>query len=77
MPISPRGTLQGVLFDEVRRRESDVKMMAALDALNQRFGCDSVTLASACLAPRRVMQSENKTPCCTTRWNEIPIARAG
>lgn len=36
MHISPRGTLQGVLFDEVRRRESDVKMMAALDALNQR-----------------------------------------
>lgn len=77
MPISPRGTLQGVLFDEVRPRESGVKMMAALDASNQRFGRDSVTLASAGLAPRRAMEFENKTPCCTTRWNELPIARGG
>lgn len=76
MDISPRGTLQGVLFDEARPYESSVKVMAALDALNQRFGRDSVTLASAGLAPRWAMRSENKTPCYTTRWDELPTARA-
>lgn len=76
MDISPKGTLQGVLFDEARPSESGDKVMAALDALNQRFGRDAVKLASAGLAPRWAMRSENKTPCYTTRWDELPVARA-
>ena len=76
MNISPRGTLQGVLFDEARPRESGVKVMAALDALNQRFGRDSVMLASAGLVPRWAMRSENRTPRYTTRWDELPRALA-
>ena len=76
MDISPKGTLQGVLFDEARPSENGDKVMAALDALNQRFGRDAVKLASAGLAPRWAMRSENKTPCYTTRWDELPVARA-
>ena len=76
MDLSPKSMLQGVLFDEARPREPAVKVMAALDALNQRFGRDSVTLASAGLAPRWAMRSDNKTPCYTTRWDELPKANA-
>ena len=76
LDLSPKGMLQGVLFDEARPREADVKIMAALDALNARFGRDTVTLASAGLAPRWAMRSENKTPCYTTRWDELPKAIA-
>lgn len=76
MDISPKGTLQGVLFDEARPSESGDKVMAALDALNQRFGRDAVKLASAGLAPRWAMRSENKTPFYTTRWDELPVAHA-
>ena len=76
LDLSPTGMLQGVLFDEARPREADVKIMAALDALNARFGRDTVTLASAGLAPRWAMRSENKTPCYTTRWDELPKAIA-
>lgn len=76
MDLSPKSMLQGVLFDEARPREPAVKVMAALDALNERFGRDSVTLASAGLAPRWAMRSGNKTPCYTTRWDELPKANA-
>lgn len=76
MDLSPKGNLQGVLFDEARPRDRDVKVMAALDALNNRFGRDTVTLASAGLAPRWAMRSENKTPAYTTRWDELPKAYA-
>ncbi|WP_426078682.1 DUF4113 domain-containing protein [Janthinobacterium sp. PSPC3-1] len=72
LDLTPKGMLQGVLFDEARPRDADVKEMAALDALNARFGRDTVTLASAGLAPRWAMRSENKTPCYTTRWSELP-----
>jgi DNA polymerase V len=50
--------------------------MAAFDALNQRFGRDTVQLGSAGLAPRWAMRAENKTPCYTTRWDELPKAYA-
>lgn len=76
LDLSPKSMLQGVLFDEARPREPADKLMAALDALNERFGRDSVTLASAGLAPRWAMRSGNKTPCYTTRWDELPIANA-
>ena len=76
MDLSPKSMLQGVLFDEARPREPAVKVMAALDALNERFGRDSVTLASAGLAPRWAMRAGNKTPCYTTRWDELPKANA-
>lgn len=76
MDLSPKSMLQGVLFDEARPRGAAVKVMAALDALNERFGRDSVTLASAGLAPRWAMRAGNKTPCYTTRWDELPKANA-
>lgn len=76
LDLSPKSMLQGVLFDEARPRDPAVKVMAALDALNERFGRDSVTLASAGLAPRWAMRSGNKTPCYTTRWDELPKANA-
>lgn len=72
MDLSPKGNLQGVLFDEARPRDRDLKVMEALDALNNRFGRDTVTLASAGLTPRWAMRSENKTPAYTTRWDELP-----
>lgn len=76
MDLSPKGMLQGVLFDEARPREPGVKVMAALDALNHRFGRDTVSIASAGLAHRWATRSDNKTPCYTTRWDELPKAHA-
>jgi DNA polymerase V len=76
MDLAPNTFLQGTLFEVPCGRENSVRVMAALDALNHRFGRDTVHLASAGLAPRWAMRADNKTPCYTTRWDELPKAHA-
>ena len=57
------------------------KLMAAMDALNRRFGRDAVrigsqTLASSGQATRSwAVKQERRTPRCTTRWDEMPRVR--
>ena len=76
MDLAPNTVHQGTLFEPPRQSENSVRVMAAFDALNQRFGRDTVQLGSAGLAPRWAMRAENKTPCYTTRWDELPKAHA-
>jgi DNA polymerase V len=55
------------------------KLMSALDGLNQRYGKGTVLMASAGAdGPRRAwsMKQERRTPGYTTRWEDIPVARA-
>jgi len=63
---------QGVLFNAGRDRARSVAAVAVLDALNARFGRDTVHLGSAGLARRWAMLSENRTPRYTTSWTELP-----
>ena len=67
---------QGVLFDARPDCGRSVRAMAALDALNERFGRDTVHLGSAGLVRRWAMLSENRTPRYTTDWMELPKALA-
>lgn len=67
---------------ELELDESEVDrsaLMGALDTLNDRFGRSTVGLASAGVAGdkrRFVMKRERKTPEYTTRWADMPTARA-
>ncbi|KAB8066285.1 Y-family DNA polymerase [Janthinobacterium violaceinigrum] len=76
MDLQPDTQRQGVLFDAGRDRARSVAAMAALDALNERFGRDTVHLGSAGLVRRWAMLSENRTPRYTTNWLELPKVRA-
>ena len=76
MDLEPDTQYQGVLFDAVRDRARSVRAMAALDALNERFGRDTVHLGSAGVVRRWGMLSENRTPRYTTNWTELPKVRA-
>ena len=55
--------------------------MAAMDALNNRFGRDSVRLGSTSIASSGAdvavwaTKQERRSPRYTTRWSEIPIVR--
>lgn len=76
MNLMPNTVVQGTLFDAPRPREQSVKVMAALDALNQRYGRDAVQIGSAGITQRWTARADNKTPCYTTRWDELPKAHA-
>ncbi len=58
------------------------KLMSAMDALNNRFGRDSVRLGTTAAASNgaevRVWatKQERRSPRYTTRWDEIPVVRA-
>jgi DNA polymerase V len=45
--------------------------MAALDALNQRLGRDTVRFASEGISYQWKMRQANKSPNYTTRWQDL------
>jgi hypothetical protein len=47
-----------------------------LDSINARYGRDTLTVAAAGTRKAWVARAENKTPCYTTRWAELPKAWA-
>lgn len=76
MDLKPDTQHQAVLFDAGPDRARSVRAMTALDAINDRYGRDTVHLGSAGVARRWAMLSENRTPRYTTSWSELPKVRA-
>jgi DNA polymerase V len=63
----------------VNHQADPSRLMQAMDTVNRRYGRGSLLLASAGLGGTdRVwsMKQERRTPQYTTRWKDIPIARA-
>ena len=55
------------------------QLMETLDTLNDRFGRNTVSIASVGVAGdkrRFSMKRERKTPEYTARWEDMPVARA-
>ena len=55
------------------------QLMSTLDKLNDRYGCGTVLLASAGLQGKErtwSMRQDRLTPQYTTRWGDVPVARA-
>jgi DNA polymerase V len=55
------------------------RLMVAMDQVNDRFGKRTVLLGSSGIdqgADTWAMQQVRKTPCYTTRWGDVPVARA-
>ncbi|SMP51849.1 Y-family DNA polymerase [Noviherbaspirillum suwonense] len=77
MDLSPQHQRQGSLFSQVEdvARHSDA-LMSVLDSINARYGRDTLTVAAAGTRNTWVARAENKTPCYTTRWSELPKAWA-
>jgi len=87
--LRPVGQEQGELdlFSGIEAEETSgadrnrAKLMSAMDALNHRFGRDSVRLGSTSVASSgadlRVWatKQERRSPRYTTRWAEIPVVR--
>ena len=61
--------------DDPPARARSARLMAAVDALNQSYGRNTLRTGVCGTAPRWGMKSENRSACFTTRWDELPQAR--
>ncbi len=77
LDLSPQHQQQSSLFSSVEdvARHSDV-LMSTLDSINAKYGRDTLTVAAVGTDKGWAARAENKTPCYTTRWNELPKAWA-
>ena len=67
---------QATLFEESNRVVPErAKLMAALDALNGRYGAGAVKVGAAVAAPGKpepwAMKRDAKSPAFTTKWGEL------
>jgi hypothetical protein len=76
MDLAPNTVHQQTLFSSAPSMQTAVKVMAAMDALNSRYGRDALHLASAGLGHRWATLAQNRTQKYTTDWNELPAVRA-
>lgn len=79
LDLQPDHQQQGELDLEDVHGEDRPRLMTALDGLNQRYGKGTVLMGSAGLdGDQRLwsMKQERRTPGYTTRWVDIPVARA-
>jgi DNA polymerase V len=70
---------QGELNLEADDTKDRSQLMSALDGINDRYGRGTVLMASAGLAGDKrlwTMKQERRTPGYTTRWEDMPVARA-
>ena len=56
---------------------STQELMRVIDCLNQRYGRETVRVASSGIKRPWMMAREFLSPCYTTRWEDIPTVRAG
>lgn len=74
---APRSRQVALLEEQDRgegpRREA---LMAALDRVNRRMGKGTLRLAGEGREQRWKVRAEHKSPCYTTRWNELAVAHA-
>ena len=79
LDLVPGSVLQGELdLEEVAGRDRS-KLMTSVDALNGRYGKGTVHIGSTGASNKARtwgMKQLRRTPQYTTRWEDVPIARA-
>lgn len=77
LELSPAAMRQQGLFSDTEATKHSASVIAMMDAVNARFGRDTLALGSAGTQARWKGRSENRTPRYTTSWEELPKVRAG
>jgi DNA polymerase V len=74
--IRPSRPHQESLFG--RDRETDEALMGAVDQITREHGKNALNLAAAGMPSERdwAMKRQNRSPRYTTRWDELPTAKA-
>ena len=69
------GQVQTDLFDHQDRIQSK-RLMAALDAVNERWGTGTLDYASSGISKKWKTQFHRRSPAYTTDWKELPVVLA-
>jgi len=73
MGLQPKKTIQATLFDDPVEQVKSASMMRTMDAINQKMGPGSLTLAASGIQHRWAMRRDRKSPNYTTDWNKLPM----
>ena len=73
LDLSPAGIAQGCLFGDQTKRERAGRLMVAVDALNRRFGDETVRWAAEGVQQEWRMRAEMRSSRFTTRWDELAV----
>jgi DNA polymerase V len=73
MDIAEAQTAQGSLLPEHGSGKRTEGLMKTMDALNLRFGRNTVSVFSSSAPKPWVMRREAMSPCYTTRWADVPV----
>jgi len=70
--LSDKAARQGALFSGPGGGPRSARLMAAMDAVNREYGRNTLRAAASGVANAWAMRSGNRSPCYTTRWEELP-----
>jgi DNA polymerase V len=74
--LEPEDCVQGHLW--VRpEREKKPRLLALMDRINEERGRGTLRMASVGVNQRWLTRFEKQSPHYTTRWSDVPVARAG
>ena len=72
--LVPVSQVQTHLFDQQDRARSR-RLMAAMDAINTKWGSGTIRYAAVGLRPGWLMRCSRRSPRYTTRWEELAVVR--
>jgi DNA polymerase V len=76
MGINGAQTTQGSLLHEHGTGERSQRLMKTMDALNSRYGRNTVSVFTPSSPKPWAMRRETMSLCYTTRWSDVPVAHA-
>ena len=73
--LTDKSEIQATLFDNPEVGARSTRLMAAMDAVNNQYGRDTLRSGSSGIEHRWATRAENRSPRYTTRWDELPEVR--
>ena len=70
--LVPDAGVQTDLFTAVQVSPKSAALMATLDSINEKMGRETIKLASEGFSKPWKMKQDSKSPCYTTRWEDLP-----
>lgn len=75
MELQAKGSIQATLFDDPAEQAKSDCLMHVMDAINQRMGQGSMTIAASGIRQRWAMRRDRKSQNYTSDWSELPVVR--